>query len=177
MKAKEQQEAMDKKFLEGSIKNLYVSEIFEGVAELTNRNDRIAALKTNKPMMTFPILTTILDKNIEMMLSAAEAKEIVKQESLLIDASYMDPSMTDAGIENRLKIIQRFRKADLQSYHKDQAKKMLGDLVHLFSGQDVKILEAMFTKKMPYKGITASLVNAAFGDGSISVSPTKKEKK
>ena len=162
MTVEEMKAKMDDKFIAGSIKGLMIQEILEGVSEISGRNNKLKALQNNKPDVVKEVVRLILDKSIKMTSSAGEAKKIIDRNK---KPTYtIDPSTALASIDSRMVLIKRFRQDSDQPYNTFQSEKMLMSLSSMFSEMDCQLLAGMFSKKMPYKGITVSLVNAAYGD-------------
>ena len=164
------QKQMDDKFIQGNIKGLLLQEVLEGIQSITTRQKKIQALQANESPLLMFTLKTILDKNIQMTITPTKAKETIKK--YRAKATYMDPSMAPASIKSRIKTIRRFIQTDPFVLNEAQTEDQIISFVNLFTQEDTDIMQAMFTKKMPYKSITIALVNKAFPD-LIPVEETK----
>lgn len=150
------QDILDEKFKMGSISNMYIPEILEGLEAIPVFKDRVEALKKNSDRSLNTVLYYTF-KNDRPLMTGNDVEEIKYTPSHAED----DISIAPMNLYDTAKRLYIFDRKDITVTHMIKlATEILENLHPLESG----VFKGIFIGKMPYKNITKNLVKTAFPD-------------
>jgi len=130
-----------------------VAEFLEKVAKLKKPQEKVDALKANDSFVIRTILQAVFDPRIKFLLPEGEPpykpNDLVDQENVLIRDARKLVHFVEGGNPG-LKQVKR--------------EALFIEMLETITPADAKLLVALKDKKMPFKGITADIVQQAFPD-------------
>lgn len=161
------QDILDEKFKMGTISNMYIPEILEGLEAIVVFGDRVAALKKNSDRSLNTVLYYAF-KQDRPILTAKEVLAIEYKPSHEAD----DISISPMNLYDTAKRLYIFDSKTITVAH---MIKMATEILENLHPSEAEVFKGIFTQKMPYKNITKKLVETAFPDLFAGEEPEEVE--
>lgn len=150
------QAILDDKFKKGTIQNMYIGEVLEGLSVIPAFPERVQALKNNSDRSLNTILQVTF-KNDRPRLSGKDIESIEYRPTFSDD----DVSIAPMNLYDTAKRLYVFYRDDLTT---DQMKKIAFEILSNLHPSEAELFKGIFAGKMPVKNITKNLVETAFPD-------------
>ena len=150
----EVQKQLDAKSRAGKIP-LFIPEILEFVGKLPKKADKIEVLQNNDSKALQEVLRLTFDPSIKFRLKTKEARAIPFE-----DMDIADYPLAPTTLFREAKRLHYYTSES--NVREEKLKIMLSQLYSSLYVDDADLVRAMFSKKLPYKGITFSLIKEAF---------------
>lgn len=150
------QAILDDKFKNGKIKNLYIHEVLEGLAEITSIKERIEALRNNSDRS----LNTLLMDTFREDRPRLTEKDIKALEYTPSDEN-QDIALAPMNLYDTARRLYIFWREDISPA---KMKLLAVEILEGLHPIEAEIFKGMFIGKLPYKNVTKKLVSDAFPD-------------
>lgn len=149
------QQILDEKFKAGTLKNLFVPEMLQGISEIPSFGERVEAIRNNRNRSLNSVLHLTFG-DFDFGFTAKEVEDIEYEPTYAHDDYSIAPSsFTDPSVCRRL-----YRLTDPQ-LNKSRKLLMVADMLENLHPDEAEILKGIFKGSLPYKNITAKLVKTA----------------
>lgn len=155
MNAEEKQEYLNQKALSGKIQ-MYIPEVFDFIAELKTKEEKMEAIKNNYSPAMGTILRLAYSPDVTFLLTKKEVAAI-KYEKMDIPHHSSAP-ITLFSEHKRLNIFTNERGSNLR---KEKLSILLSQMFSSMHDDDIKIIKNMMNRKLG-KGITEAFVREVF---------------
>jgi len=157
MNQKEKQKIIDERVKNGKIQPLYIPELLEFVGKLTKKEEKISTLQNNDTKALREIFRLTFSPDVNFMLEHKEVKDLEFE-----DIDIADYSLAPSTLFREFKRLSIFTNEKGQNLRKTKLKILLSQMFSGMYKEDIDLVKAVFTRKLPYKGITANLVKDTF---------------
>ena len=152
----ETQVILDDKVRKGNIP-LYIPEILEFVGELKSRKDKIETLRNNNSVALREILRLTYSDEVEWIITPAYAKEIEFH-----DMDINDYPLAPSTLYREFKRLNIFTTERGSNLRESKINILLSQMYSSLYEPEIKLIQAMVTRKLPYNGVTEKLVRETF---------------